>query len=97
MTKTAKNILVAQTLNDMTTDALRAIAKEIGVPVGKSKKDTVANVAIAFNDGKAHFTAQVIIRTAPDASANRKIVYAFKYRTHKEDKQLFPILSPAKS
>jgi hypothetical protein len=78
---------ITNTLNEMTRPDLAAVATSLGVPVGKSKANTVSNLAKAIQAGKARFTIQFTIRKNADPKANyAPAVFSMKLRTHKDDK-----------
>jgi hypothetical protein len=81
------------TLGTLTREEVAALAKHIGVPVGKSKDNTVANVANAIANGKAHVKTIVYISTPPTPEALKNNPYAKgkplfvkKFRNYKTDK-----------
>ena len=89
MIQLSKTALVQSVLGNMTQSELRATAAALDVPRGKNKSSTASNLSTALLSGKAHFTAMVIIRTAPDSTGTRNLVFQKKIRTHKADKTIF--------
>lgn len=88
---------VSNTLNEMSRTDLAKVAASLGVAVGKSKNNTVANVAKAIKDGKARFTVLFTIRENTDPKATfAKTLFSMKLRTHKANKVVTPAPVPVK-
>jgi hypothetical protein len=82
---------IGLTLNEMTRSDLAAVATKLGVKVGKSKENTVANLTKAIEAGKARFTVQFTIRTNDDPKATlAPAIFSMKLRTHKDNKVVVP-------
>jgi hypothetical protein len=80
---------ISNTLNEMSRTDLAAVAAKLGVKVGKSKANTVANVTKAIQDGKARFTVQFTIRDNSNPEATfASALFSMKLRTHKPNKVL---------
>ena len=78
---------ISNVLNEMTRPDLAAVASKLGVAVGKSKANTVANLTKAIQAGKARFTVQFTIRDNTDPKANFvPTLFSMKLRTHKANK-----------
>mgnify|MGYP001569969250 CR=1 FL=1 len=84
-----KNI-INDTLATMSREHLTATAKALGLPVGKSKGNTVTNITKAINDKTARFTVEFTIRSNanPDATVYPPAIYRAKLRTSKPNKVL---------
>jgi hypothetical protein len=52
-------------LDSMSRDELRELAKTIGVPTGKDKKNSIINLGQAIRDGKLHFKASCTLSVNP--------------------------------
>lgn len=91
--KTNQTVQVYETLNSLTRDELRALATHLGVPRGKDKKNTVANLAAAVRDGKARVKTLVYISSPPPDGQEYggRTLLVKKFRTYKPDKVLQPV------
>jgi hypothetical protein len=75
--------LVIPVLNAMTREDLAGVAKAVGAKTGKSKANTVANVAKAIEDGKLNAKLNVTLSFKPaDGSAPRNVFYDATFRTY---------------
>lgn len=89
-------------LASMTRDDLRAVAKSIGVPTGKDRKNTETNLKAAIAAGKLHCKLQTALTFKPDdGSADRKTFYVSTLRTYisgpgKGNEKLYCVPLPAK-
>jgi len=82
--KSKSNIAVNH-LENMAVENLRALAKAAGVPVGKSKKNTIANLLPAIDSGKLHCKCDVYFSTnpaQPGEPTQRKYLYHATERTY---------------
>jgi len=57
--------IIAATLAGMNQKELAATAKSAGVPVGKSRGNTTANITNAIQDGNVRFKAEISIHMPP--------------------------------
>lgn len=101
-TKTNSNFttlvpIIAATLAGMSQTELAAVAKSAGVPVGKSKANTTANITKAIESGNVRFKAEISIHHPPTGGATyggQKIA-ARKLRTYKDPKWIVAPVAPA--
>jgi hypothetical protein len=102
-TKTNSNFttllpIIAATLAGMSQKELSAVAKTAGVPVGKSRKNTVDNVIGAVQSGTIRVKAEVSIHLPPaegELYGGTKIAVR-KLRTYKDPKWIVaPVVAPA--
>lgn len=73
-------------IETMTAADLTNTAKACGVPVGKSKKVTLANLTSAIKTGKVHFKSYFTLSTnpaLPGEPTQRVTHYAATLRTYK--------------
>ncbi len=84
------NAIIASVLfNTMTRDELRQTATVLGVPRGKSKENTIANLTAAVESGKAGLKAVCTVCHPPTATMKySRPVFIKKLRTYKGDKVL---------
>lgn len=101
--KVNKSLLLAA-IALASTDELRATAKKLGVPVGKSKSNTVANLAGAVESQKARFTLTVTVRSNENPDAHFYHEYSNRNRNHRTSQNRpnripipCPPFSPARS
>jgi hypothetical protein len=85
-------------LNTLSRSDLSSIAKHLGIPVGKSKGDTVVNIADAIHSGKAYVKTIVHISLPPPAAlaavnphAKGMNLLIKKFRNYRTDKILVPV------
>jgi len=75
--------LIIPVLNAMTREDLNGTAKRIGVPVGKSKKATIANLTAAIKAGKLNAKLNATLSFKPaDGSKARETYFDATYRTY---------------
>jgi hypothetical protein len=80
---TSKSIVAAPLFNSMTREELAATAKALGLNVGKSKANTIANLDKAVTAGKAQIKMVCTISFKPaDGSACRKTHFGRTMRTY---------------
>ena len=80
---TSKPIVAAPLFDSMTREELAATAKSVGVPVGKSKANTIANLTKAIADGKAQIKMVCTVSFKPaDGSASRVTHFGKTLRTY---------------
>ena len=80
---TSKPSVAAPLFDSMTREELAATAKALGVPVGKSRANTIANLTKAVAAGKAHVKAVCTISFKPaDGSASRVTYFGKTLRTY---------------
>ena len=82
----SKSIIAVPAIESMSTENLRATAKAAGVKVGKSRKDTTANLLAAIDSGAVHFKANVYFSTNPakqGETTKRVQFYGATLRTYK--------------
>lgn len=76
-----RNLVIAN-LNEMSREELNATAKRIGCKIGKSKNNTVSNVADALCGVKgARCTVEFTIRKGESSAVNSEVIFASKFRT----------------
>lgn len=85
-------------LDSISREDLSSLATHLGVPVGKSKKNTVDNLAVAISNGKARLKVLVTISVPPTAEALAQNPYAQgrqllikKFRNYKDSKIVSPV------
>lgn len=97
----ANNKIITSLLNTMSRQDLSATAKELGIPCGKSKANTVANIQSAIGKNTVRSTIQFTLRPNTDPTATvAPTTFSVKYRTHKADKlvktpYVAPVPAPA--
>lgn len=80
---TSKSTVASALLDNMTREELAATAKALGVTVGKSRANTIANLTKAVADGKAHVKLVCTISYKPaDGSAARVTYFGKTLRTY---------------
>jgi ABC-type taurine transport system substrate-binding protein len=81
-------------INNLERSELVALAKTAGVPVGKSKSNTVSSVVKAVAAGKLQVKS-VLTVTLPAAAGSYARhgakVFEKKFRSYRPDKVLFPL------
>ena len=76
-----RNLIVAA-LNEMPRNEINATAKRIGVKVGKSRSNTVNNVADAICGVKgARCTVELTIRKGESSAVSGEVIFASKFRS----------------
>ncbi len=76
-----RNLVIAS-LNEVSREELNATAKRIGVKVGKSKANTVSNIADAICGVKgARCTVQFTIRKGESSAVSGEVIFASKFRS----------------
>jgi hypothetical protein len=91
-TSQSKMLLVAIATSifaSMTREELRTVARALGVPRGKSGKDTFANLQTAVAEGKCHVKTLGYIYNANDKGERASCIFVKKVRTDKPAKTLF--------
>ena len=81
----SKATIATPVLENMTTEDLRATAKKAGVKVGKSRKDTVSNMAAAIEAGAVQFKANVTLSVNPAKQGEptqRNTLFGGTFRTY---------------
>ena len=63
---TSKSNVAQAALETSSREELAATAKALGVPVGKSKANTIANLIKAGDAGKVHFKTQLTVSFKPE-------------------------------
>lgn len=88
-------ILIVAALSELTRPELSATAKTLGIPVGKSKANTINNVADAIADVKgARCTIRFTIRKGESSAVNTTVVLDKKFRSAREgDTFITPVVS----
>lgn len=79
---TMNKTLISLTLNSMSRNELRLVAKRLNIPRGKDKNNTISNLVNAFEQKTARFTLQFTIRRNPDPTARYAIyskIYSKRY------------------
>lgn len=80
---TSKPSVAAPLFDSMTREELAATAKALGVPVGKSRANTIANLNKAVTANKAHVKMVCTISFKPaDGSASRVTYFGKTLRTY---------------
>jgi hypothetical protein len=80
---TSKPAAAAPLFDSMTREELAATAKSLGVPVGKSRANTIANLNKAVAAGKANVKMVCTISFKPaDGSASRVTYFGKTLRTY---------------
>ena len=80
---TSKNTVAAPLFDSMSREELAATAKALGVPVGKSRANTIANLNKAVTAGKAQVKMVCTISFKPaDGSASRVTYFGKTLRTY---------------
>ena len=89
---------VSAALDSISREDLSSLATHLGVPVGKSKKNTVDNISVALANGKARLKVLVYISTPPSPEALQQNSYATgktllikKFRNYKDSKIVSPV------
>lgn len=91
-TEQNKSVLIEQVINTLTRDELRALATQFGVPVGKSKENTITNLMEAIQNGKARVKLMVYVGHPPvQGQKYGQFIFAKKFRSYKEDKIVIPL------
>lgn len=89
------NPITTSVLNTLTRAELAALAKSAGVPVGKSKTNTISNVGNAVAHGKLQFKSLVTITLPPPSDPvglrHGRTVLVKKFRSYRPDKVLTPL------
>jgi hypothetical protein len=76
-----RNLVIAS-LNEMSREELTATAKRLGLKIGKSKANTVTNVADAICGVKgARCTVEFTIRKGESAAVSGEVIFASKFRS----------------
>jgi len=94
MNKTFKHSatpLTIAAINSLERTELAAIAKKLGVPVGKSKSNTVSSVCKAVAAGKLQVKSVVAFTLPSDISRHGPTVFAKKFRSYRPDEVLTPV------
>jgi len=80
---TSKNTVAAPLFNSMTRDELASVAKALGVPVGKSRANTITNLNKAVTAKQAHVKLVCTVSFKPaDGSASRVTYFGKTLRTY---------------
>ena len=56
-------------LETLSREELAAVAKSLGLAVGKSKSNSIANIVAGANAGKVHFKTQFTVSFKPDGGS----------------------------
>lgn len=94
MDKTFKHVTTPHILliiDSLERKELAAIAKTIGVPVGKSRFNTVASISTAIAKGKLQVKSVVTITLPSKVSRHGPVVFSKKFRSYRPDKVLVPV------
>ena len=91
---------VSDALNTLTREELRTLATNLNVPRGKEKKNTLANLAKAINDGQCQVKTVITIFSLPATQTppssytrhGRTLFYG-KFRNYKAAKTVVTPLS----
>ena len=84
--QSAKLAFAAATVAEMTFDNIKAILKNLSLPVGKTKTVASQTLAKAMLDKKAHCSIHLSIRTPrPNNTDFQELLFQVKTRTHKDD------------
>jgi hypothetical protein len=87
--------LIIAALSEMSRPELTATAKRIGVPVGKSKANTINNVADAIAGVKgARCTIDLTIRKGESSSVSGEVITAVKFRSARKGDLLRSAVNP---
>lgn len=84
-----KTTLATKILNDLTREELNAVASNLNLSLGKSKSNTVTNIAQAITKGKARISGVVSIQTPRTDNKIPLNLAVRKIRTHKPDKTIY--------
>jgi len=98
MNKTFKHATTPHILliiDSLERNELVAIAKTIGVPVGKSRFNTVASISTAIAEGKLQVKSVVTITLPSKVSRHGSTVFCKKFRSYRPDKVMIPVPAPA--
>jgi len=80
---TSQNTVAAPLFNSMTREELASVAKALGVPVGKSRANTITNLNKAVTAKQAHVKMDCTISFKPaDGSARRVTYFGKTLRTY---------------
>jgi hypothetical protein len=80
---TSKPTVAAPLFDSMSREELAATAKSLGVTVGKSRANTIANLTKAVADGKAQIKMVCTVSFKPaDGSASRVTYFGKTLRTY---------------
>lgn len=74
--------LVLPVLNAMSSEDLKGTAKRKGIPVGKSKKATIANLVNAIKTGKLNAKLNVTLSFKDETMSTRDVFYDATFRTY---------------
>jgi hypothetical protein len=90
-----RNLIVAA-LNEMPRNELSATAKRLGLKVGKSKANTVNNVADAIAGVKGgRCTIALTIRKGESSAVSGEVIFAAKFRSARAGTPLTSAIVPA--
>jgi hypothetical protein len=88
--------LIVAALSEMPRTELSATAKRIGVKTGKSKVNTINNIADAIAGVKgARCTIELTIRKGESAAVSGEVIYASKFRSARAATPLRSAVVPA--
>lgn len=92
--KLSKIALAQTVLSNCSREELRHVARNLGLPTGRNKKDTLFAVSEAVAHNKVHFSAHVFLRTrrnwrngkyVPGLGETQETLFAKRIRTHRPD------------
>ena len=95
MIKLSKLAMVGTLLSDFSRDELRHIARNLGLPTGRDRSDTLKVVHQAVLDNAVHFSAHVFLRTKrnwqngkynPNLGQWQEDLIQRRFRTHRPNK-----------
>ena len=69
MSKNIKSAVPQAALETLSREELAAVAKSLGLPVGKSKSNSIANIVKAGAAGKVHFKTQFTVSFKPNGGS----------------------------
>jgi hypothetical protein len=85
-----KREIIFNSLDTMTRDELRSLAKNLNVPRGRNRNDTLLNLTHAIRTGTARFkTVFTISANPPQGSTYGPKLFEKKLRSYKADKVTF--------
>lgn len=90
--QSAKFAFASAIVSTMTFDNIKAILKNLSLPVDKSKVFAAASLVQAIMDKKANCSIHLAIRTPRDEHDFQNLLFSVKTRTHKDDEA--PIVRP---
>lgn len=87
--------LIIAALGQLSRTALAASAKSLGIPVGKSKANTISNLANAIHGVKgARCTIHLVIRRGESSAVSSEVILSQKFRSARDGSVLITPETP---